>query len=91
MLLLPLTPPLIYLKLKKNLRTKNGTLFHFFTFTSLFTRKDGSALYKKSPKKLIKKKVHQKIKIALNFMREIPFKMFRVQCYIRNPFKTNLE
>ena len=38
-----------------------------------------------------KKKVHQKIEIAFNFIKEIPLKNFRLQFYIRNPFKIYAE
>ena len=41
--------------------------------------------------RIIKKKVHQKIENAFNFMWENPINKFYLQFYMRNPFKNESE
>merc|ERR1712030_206668 len=93
MLLLPKTPTLIYLKLKKNKVPKTHSLFTF-TFTSLSSQarkeevdsEDGSAPYSDLQKKapfiiplnLTFFHFHQK-KIGLNFTKDIPLKLNRTK------------
>ena len=96
MLLLPLTPPLIYLKLKKIKGPKTHSLslsLHFhFHFHKHGKKRSIAGTAQHSTKPLLEEipfnlRKNEKTEIALNFVLEILIKKIHLQIYMRNTSK----